>query len=520
MKRSSLAFAAWMILGQLAAAQDASTGGTSASASSLPLQLPASARNAAEAPRWDAAPATGAGASVTQPSVAATFPGEASTAAQPGNSLPSVMKRPPNTTQNSGVLPANYNAPGETNGVTPTAGAAVVGAPASTVGTMNAAQSAAAGSNPPGFFPGIQASGISPVAAPTANTNRTSPPAAAQVAPPARENTVDPEKLAAARAAADLLASSVDNGTTGTIPLRLVDALAQTAESERAAAVREYWNLARAWSDYRWAIDESKRLDTVVPARGAVDAPMLSTARAAATARVNEAQLGVESAQAALMRTARLAPQAASYFPNDAPLVGPYQTYFSILFAGRPSPGRTWQIDRALPIRLKTINDRTAAVQSAASAVHYAEEAHARGEVDMRTVLACHDELHQQRRAFLDAVNDYNADIAEYAATVAGTAAPDRLVAMLIHVKSADRVSALPGRPAGTVQLPAPPGTTNGAARNPSTGRSATAATNDGWVPSTSHSAGTEAPMAPQSQANGTMPPGQTGRTDPFAGSR
>ena len=177
--------------------------------------------------------------------------------------------------------------------------------------------------------------------------------------------------------------------------------------------------LARAWSDYRWAIDESKRFDTIVPARGAVDAPMLSTARAAATARVNDAQLNVESAQAALIRTARLTPQAGSYFQPMRLWLGrirPTSRFCSPAGHRRDVPGKSI----ALTIRLKTINDRTAAVQSAASAVHYAEEAHARGEVDVRTVLACHDELHQQRRAFLDAVNDYNADIAEYAATVAG----------------------------------------------------------------------------------------------------
>ena len=75
----------------------------------------------------------------------------------------------------------------------------------------------------------------------------------------------------------------------------------------------------------------------------------------------------------------------------------------------------------------------------------------------MRTVLACHDELHRQRRDFLNAVNDYNVEIAEYAATVAGNAAPDRLVAMLIHVKPDERVSALSGRTGGAIQLPLPP---------------------------------------------------------------
>jgi hypothetical protein len=539
MKLSSLAFAAWMVLGHLAAAQDTASSGA-ASTTTLPLQVPASARNAAEAPRWDAAPASAINLAAQPPDSGsnlnvlpqtnspAAAPNDAAVADQQPKQLPSVMKRGSATIQqDSGVLPATYNAPPGMNGVVPAAGAAVVGAPVQTAGAVNPAQAAAIGSNPPGFLPAVQASGISPAAAPApiANTNRSLPPtSAAPAAPPAvRENPVDPEKLAASRAAGDLLASSIDYGTAGTTPLRLIDVLAQTTETDRAAAVREYWNLARAWSDYRWAIDESKRFDTIVPARGAVDAPMLSTARAAATARVNDAQLNVESAQAALMRTARLAPQAGSYFPTDAPLVGPYQTFFAVLFAGRPSPGRTWQIDRALPIRLKTINDRTAAVQSAASAVHYAEEAHARGEVDLRTVLACHDELHQQRRAFLDAVHDYNADIAEYAATLAGAAAPDRLVAMLIHVKPAERVSAIPGRPGGTIQLPAPPSALGAGApntRSPANGRPAAITSNDGWVPSASRSAEPTNPPANQSPV-GSMLPGSTGgQSDPFSAQR
>src|SRR5690349_3764841 len=58
MKRFSIAFAAWLILRQLAGADDTATGGSATSASSLPFPVPASARNAAEAPRWDAIPAT------------------------------------------------------------------------------------------------------------------------------------------------------------------------------------------------------------------------------------------------------------------------------------------------------------------------------------------------------------------------------------------------------------------------------------------------------------------------------
>jgi hypothetical protein len=545
MKRFSVAFAAWMILGQLAGADDTATGGSAMSASSLPFPVPASARNAAEAPRWDE-PVAGATSNAQKSNVGPSdiarspqgssnsdagaigaigsqFPAESTDGPRESKPLQSVMKRRPGEmAPNNGIAQATYNGPVVTGGAAPIT-AEAAGAATSQTGVPNSSPVAQFGANPPGLFPGNQAAGIAhPAAAsPIPNANRTLTATQAQpaAAPAVRQTAIDPEKLAAAKAAAELLASSIDNGTAGTTPLRLLNVVTQAAESDRSAVIREYWNLARAWSDYRWAIDEAKRLEVVVPARGAVDAPMLSTARAAAAARVNDAQLIVESAQAALMRTARLAPQTGLYFPTDAPLVGPYQTYFSVLFAGRAAPGRTWQIDRMLPIRLKTINDRTAAVQSAASAVHYAEEAHARGEVDMRTVLACHDDLHRQRRDFLNAVNDYNVEIAEYAATVAGNAAPDRLVAMLIHVKPDERVSALPGRAGGAIQLPPPPNVAgNGAgtnSRNPANSRVASPS-GDGWVPSPNRSADLGVSTTSQ-PAQGTLLPGSGGgAVDPF----
>src|SRR5262249_19071280 len=150
-------------------------------------------------------------------------------------------------------------------------------------------------------------------------------------------------------------------------------------------------------------LDELSRLEQVVPARGAAESPMLSTARAAAAARVHEAEVGVALAQESLASATQpkdqLAPSAA-ILPSDRPLTGPYRTYFDVIFANRPPVGRTREINRTLPLRLAGINDRTAAVQSATSAIHYAEEAHAKGEADLRTVLACHETLHRERRAF------------------------------------------------------------------------------------------------------------------------
>ena len=124
-------------------------------------------------------------------------------------------------------------------------------------------------------------------------------------------------------------------------------------------------------------------------------------------------------------------------------------------------------INQSLPVWQQSINNRTAAIQSALSAIHYAEEGHAKGEADMRTVLVCHEELYNQRRRFLEAVLQYNLDIAEYAvATAPAGTSHERLAAMLIPAKISERVSAVPGK-------------------SPAIFSGGGAAHSDGWVPST-----------------------------------
>jgi hypothetical protein len=327
-------------------------------------------------------------------------------------------------------------------------------------------------------------------------TTGTTPPRAA-------ETTVDPAvqaaQQAAARAAADLLAGSL-TGTGNPGGLSLSDVLARCAESERSAAVQAYWRLSRATSNYNWAVDEQQRLDQVVSNRGAVDGPMLSTVRAAAAARVTEAELEKTFATAALGR-AIPSLNVSGLTPTDRPLVGPYHTYYNQIFGNR-SVGRTWEIDRTLPIRLKAINDRAAAVQSAVSAVHYGEQAHAAGELDLRTVLACHEALHTQRREFLDCALQYNLDIGEYAlaAAPAGTP-PEKLAGMMIPVKQPERLSAVPGKLAA-------PSSAVGSERSPRS---------DGWVPSTLRSLEPEAmPMARSMENSSRADTPVQKQVDPF----
>jgi hypothetical protein len=188
-----------------------------------------------------------------------------------------------------------------------------------------------------------------------------------------------------------------------------------------------------------------KRFEQIVPSRNSAENPMLAAARGAAAARVTEAELEMAKALATLQSTP--IDVAVKVNTIDLPLVGPYHTYYSQIFGSRPVT-RAHVIDQTLPIRLKAINDWVATVHSGTTAVQYAEQAHAKGEVDLRTVLACHEELRMERRRFLDAVYRYNVDIAEYAALAApaGTS-PEKFASMLIPAKQPERLSALPSRP-------------------------------------------------------------------------
>lgn len=302
------------------------------------------------------------------------------------------------------------------------------------------------------------------------------------------ESTIDLGQQAAARAAAELLSTALDSSAGHSDSLSISQLLARCPESQRVAAVQAYWRFSVASASINWAQDEEKRLEEIAVARklGAVEGPILSTARAAAAARVTDAELDLAKAWAAIGIATHNFAVTATYSPTDVPLVAPYNTFYSQIFAGRENE-RAWEIDRTLPACCRTISDRAAAVQSAASAIHYAEQAHAKSEVDLGTVLSCINDLHNQRREFLNAVLKYNLDVAEYAAAAAppGTS-PEKFVAMLIHSKPTERLSAVPDKAAISTfgsNLSAEPENLRGAkARQlpppPTPG-------NDGWIPST-----------------------------------
>lgn len=329
--------------------------------------------------------------------------------------------------------------------------------------------------------------------------------------PPATDSSDDTEQLAAAHAAADLfnqsLVTSANVKLTGKW-VSLASIMNGLSESQRLAAVNAYWQLSSAVSNLIWQTDELDRLDKAAPARVLIDNPMISTARAMATARIDEAQLKVSKSQQTLARILGASESSTAILPSDRPLVGPYHTQFQAIFANRQAPARAREIDTALPILLRIINDHAAAVRSAMDAVHWAEETRARGETDVRTVLACQEDLRRQRRDFLAAVLNYNLEIAEYASAVAAPGTPDeKFVSMLIRPKSADRLSAIPERSTfATPMAPLPSLPSSSSPRELSNSGQRSRTASDGWVPSSVRPLEAPAPPSEDSKSPAAAP--------------
>jgi hypothetical protein len=251
---------------------------------------------------------------------------------------------------------------------------------------------------------------------------------------------VDRESRAAASASIALLESSLTPAKDAPLSGRaisLAEVLGRGSSHEQKFEIAElYWRLALAIANLNWAVDESKQLEALPAGQGAIDAPLLTTARAAAQARMLEAKALAVAAQQELA-DAIGQPTQTLPLTVEQPLVGHYRTLFDRIFATRTPPPRTRAIDRTLPLRRQAIDVRTAAVQAAVSAVRAAEEAHAQGKADVSSVLTAHQDLARQRREFLRAVGEYNADIVAYAAAVANPGTSNTvLVSMLTRSKS------------------------------------------------------------------------------------
>lgn len=221
-------------------------------------------------------------------------------------------------------------------------------------------------------------------------------------------------------------------------PTRLADLMSRLVDRrQQIDATQAYWKVSCAAAEYRVWAESVARLQKLQPAEGAERFPgeeILAARVAAAEARLREAEADVLAEQYLLAELARWTNPNALPLPADLPHVGPYLTHFQEIYSGRVPPPRAYLIDRSLPLRLRSLEMRAAAVTAAAHAVEGDFDAYGRQQLDQTVLLDSIAELAAQQREFLRAVRDYNRDIAEYALSVAPLNLPAaKLVTLLIQ---------------------------------------------------------------------------------------
>jgi len=226
----------------------------------------------------------------------------------------------------------------------------------------------------------------------------------------------------------------------------LVSVVATVPERLRQIeAVHAYWRLAEAVGEYHFSHERQQRLLRL--RTGNDEAADLRTARAVATAQTCEAELQIMTAQHDLAEILLLVPGTPLPLPADQPLVGPYRTLFTELFAGKKAPERARMLDQKLPLRNQAVESHVAALLAAEDALDAATKLQANGQGRLAAVIAALDTQVRQQQAFLAAVCRYNHDIADYALVVVSPqTTPDLLVGTLIKLN----------RPVGQLVAPLP----------------------------------------------------------------
>ncbi|HEV7221210.1 MAG TPA: hypothetical protein VGN42_00815 [Pirellulales bacterium] len=226
-------------------------------------------------------------------------------------------------------------------------------------------------------------------------------------------------------------------------PTPLVELMSRLIDRRQQIEVTQtYWKLSAAVAEYRICGDSFSRLRQLAPAEEAAAAPndpLLAARLAAAEARLREAEAEVLAHQYLLAELARWTAPNTLPLPADLPHVGRYLTEFQQVYSGKIPPPRAYLVDRSLPLRLRSIEMRAAAVTAAAHAIEGDADAFSKGQLDRIVVMDSIAELARQQRAFIVSVLEYNRDIAEYALSIAPPGfASARLVGLLIPQRKGD----------------------------------------------------------------------------------
>ena len=231
---------------------------------------------------------------------------------------------------------------------------------------------------------------------------------------------------------ASVIPPRADSSSASARPVRLADLLERPApRSQQLQIILAYWDLAAAVATVNFRKEELARLESLVVAP--TDQPVYETAAAQAKAALQAAENALADAQRSLAEKVGWNVQSVRPWPVDKPHIGPYWTQLNSLFSGRAVPRSLRLIDRCLPWWQKAIDRHTDAIYAAQDALESFTEAYHQRRIDIHPILWVHARWSEQHTAFLQATLAYNAQIAEFALTVAPTQTQGAsLVSMLI----------------------------------------------------------------------------------------
>lgn len=218
--------------------------------------------------------------------------------------------------------------------------------------------------------------------------------------------------------------------------LSLASVVGDAGADQRLSNIKTYWQSVIAIADYHFALKEQEELQGFDTSIDKVTESEVRSATASASARTKDRLLAARLMQEELGRLGGIGSREVA-LPVDVPYIGRYRTNYEKLLDTRALSVEMKRVHLALPMMLDVILARADSVRAQEERYATLKRAATQGQGMVEHALAAHRDLREERRAFLDAVLEYNEMIADYAISVApSSTSRTGVVSMLINSKS------------------------------------------------------------------------------------
>jgi len=230
------------------------------------------------------------------------------------------------------------------------------------------------------------------------------------------------------------------SGKLSGVPWSLAEVVQETNSREvQTRFIHAYWDLVAGVAKYHLTLDDVVQLKTL---QGNIVQPGPQW-REKLLVFETQVRVAGRSAKVAQHRLQQLMgrPSAEGLpLPSDVPLCGAYGTRYDEIFASRPSE-QAGQLSKLLALNYQSIQDNAEGIASASQWLQSVDQTR-RSNTDGQDLLRAYELLTLRRCAFVEAVRNYNVNIASYSQLATpGNINTGRLVAMLIPVKPDQRLS-------------------------------------------------------------------------------